>query len=41
LDVLGDLIAEHMDTTALAALIEAGVPTGLPTLTTTMRHTLR
>jgi adenosylcobyric acid synthase len=31
-DVLADMIAEHLDTGALAALIEGGVPAGLPTL---------
>lgn len=31
-DVLADLVAGHLDTGALAALIEGGVPTGLPTL---------
>ena len=32
LDVLGDLIADHVDTERLAALIEAGAPADLPTL---------
>jgi adenosylcobyric acid synthase len=32
LDRLGDLIAEHADTTALWRLIEAGAPAGLPVL---------
>ncbi|HZN74571.1 MAG TPA: cobyric acid synthase [Micromonosporaceae bacterium] len=30
LDVLGDLVEEHVDTTALWRLIESGVPPGLP-----------
>jgi cobyric acid synthase len=30
LDVLGDLVAEHLDTAALRALIERGPPPGLP-----------
>jgi adenosylcobyric acid synthase len=30
LDVLGDLVAEHLDTAALARLIEDGPPPGLP-----------
>jgi adenosylcobyric acid synthase len=34
LDALGDLIADHVDTARLAALIENGAPTDLPTLTT-------
>jgi adenosylcobyric acid synthase len=37
LDVLGDLIADHVDTERLTALIEAGVPADLPTLTTEVR----
>ncbi|HWC80331.1 MAG TPA: cobyric acid synthase [Pseudonocardiaceae bacterium] len=32
LDVLGDLVAAHLDTTALAQLISAGAPRGLPVL---------
>ena len=32
LDVLGDLVAEHLDTDALLRLLEDGVPAGLPTL---------
>jgi adenosylcobyric acid synthase len=31
-DVLGDLVAEHLDTDALLRLLEHGVPVGLPTL---------
>jgi adenosylcobyric acid synthase len=31
-DVLGDLVAEHLDTDALLRLLEHGVPPGLPTL---------
>jgi adenosylcobyric acid synthase len=34
LDVLGDLVAEHLDTERLAALIEGGPPEGLPTIHT-------
>jgi adenosylcobyric acid synthase len=37
LDALGDLIADHLDTARLSALIEGGVPAGLPTLTTEVR----
>ena len=36
LDVLGDLISEHLDTARLSTLIEHGVP-DLPTLTTEVR----
>jgi adenosylcobyric acid synthase len=32
LDALGDLVADHLDTTALSGLITGGVPTGLPAL---------
>jgi adenosylcobyric acid synthase len=32
LDLLGDLVAEHLDTDALTRLIEGGVPKGLPTV---------
>ncbi|MBA2636625.1 MAG: hypothetical protein H0U79_00075 [Solirubrobacterales bacterium] len=32
LDVLGDLIEQHLDTDRLRALIERGVPTDLPDL---------
>jgi adenosylcobyric acid synthase len=37
LDVLGDLVADHLDTVALAGLIEHGAPEDLPTLTTEVR----
>jgi adenosylcobyric acid synthase len=37
LDVLGDLIEQHADTARLAALIEGGVPPGLPTIRTEVR----
>jgi adenosylcobyric acid synthase len=37
LDVLGDLISDHLDTARLTALIEDGVPADLPTLTTEVR----
>jgi adenosylcobyric acid synthase len=37
LDALGDLVAEHVDTRRLAALIEDGAPAGLPTLQTEVR----
>jgi len=40
LDALGDLIGEHLDTARLSALIEGGVPAGLPTLTTEVRPCL-
>jgi adenosylcobyric acid synthase len=32
LDVLGDLVADHLDTTALTGLITGGPPPGLPSL---------
>jgi adenosylcobyric acid synthase len=38
LDVLGDLIECHLDTTRLSALIEGGVPAGLPTLRPALKH---
>ncbi len=38
LDVLGDLIEEHLDTARLAALIEGGMPEGLPTVHTEVRE---
>ncbi len=37
LDVLGDLVAGHLDTAALARLIEDGPPPGLPALVTSFR----
>jgi adenosylcobyric acid synthase len=37
LDVLGDLVAEHLDTARLAELIEAGPPEGLPDIRTEVR----
>ena len=37
LDALGDLVADHLDTAALRALIEAGVPSDLPTIETEVR----
>jgi adenosylcobyric acid synthase len=38
LDVLGDLIADHVDVARLAALIEDGAPADLPTLTMEVRQ---
>jgi len=32
LDVLGDLVEQHLDTDALLALLERGAPTDLPTI---------
>jgi adenosylcobyric acid synthase len=40
LDALGDLVAEQLDTEALSALIEGGVPSDLPTITTEVRACL-
>ncbi len=37
LDVLGDLVADHLDTERLTDLIEGGVPAGLPTIRTEVR----
>ena len=37
LDALGDLVAGHVDTERLAALIESGPPSGLPTVETEVR----
>ncbi|MDW5597217.1 cobyric acid synthase [Conexibacter stalactiti] len=37
LDVLGDLIEQHVDTAALEDLISGGVPAGLPTVHTEVR----
>jgi adenosylcobyric acid synthase len=38
LDVLGELVSSHIDTVRLTALIEAGPPSALPTLTTEVRQ---
>ena len=38
LDVLGDLVAGHLDTAALTRLIEDGPVPGLPALITTLNH---
>jgi adenosylcobyric acid synthase len=38
LDVLGDLVEDHLDTARLAALIEGGPPDDLPTVTTEVRQ---
>jgi adenosylcobyric acid synthase len=38
LDVLGDLVAGHLDTAALTRLIEDGPVPGLPALVTTLHH---
>jgi adenosylcobyric acid synthase len=38
LDVLGDLVAEHLDTAALSRLIEAGPPPGMPSLLVSLHH---
>jgi adenosylcobyric acid synthase len=40
LDALGDLVADHLDTNRLTALIERGVPADLPTVTTEVRACL-
>lgn len=37
LDVLGDLIEQHVDTDRLASLISGGIPAGLPTVQTEVR----
>jgi adenosylcobyric acid synthase len=37
LDALGDLVAEHLDTDRLTALIERGTPDDLPTIQTEVR----
>ncbi|HLH13803.1 MAG TPA: hypothetical protein VKV16_03365, partial [Solirubrobacteraceae bacterium] len=37
LDTLGDLVERHLDTSALAALIEGGVPAELPSIATEVR----
>jgi len=38
LDVLGDLVAGHLDTAALGRLIEGGPVPGLPALVTSLNH---
>ena len=38
LDLLGDLVEEHLDTAALTRLIEAGPPADLPTIDTEVRR---
>ena len=38
LDVLGDLVAGHLDVAALAGLIETGPPAGLPVLVASLHH---
>jgi adenosylcobyric acid synthase len=40
LDVLGDLVGEHLDTKRLTALIEDGIPADLPTVATEVRPCL-
>jgi adenosylcobyric acid synthase len=37
LDVLGDLVEQHLDTDRLTALIEGGVPADLPSVATEVR----
>jgi adenosylcobyric acid synthase len=37
LDVLGDLVRDHLDSERLTSLIEGGVPAGLPTVQTEVR----
>jgi adenosylcobyric acid synthase len=37
LDLLGDLVADHLDTTALTRLIEEGAPPSLPTVHAELR----
>jgi adenosylcobyric acid synthase len=37
LDAVGDLVADHADTDALAALIDGGAPAALPVVTSTLR----
>jgi adenosylcobyric acid synthase len=34
LDLLGDLVADHLDTAAVSRLIEGGAPPGLAVITT-------
>jgi adenosylcobyric acid synthase len=38
LDVLGDLVAEHLDTAALSRLIADGPPPGMPSLVVSLNH---
>jgi adenosylcobyric acid synthase len=38
LDALGDLVADHLDMTALSRLIEDGPPPGLPSLVVSLDH---
>ena len=38
LDVLGDLVADHLDTAALSRLITGGPPAGLPSLLVSLHH---
>jgi adenosylcobyric acid synthase len=38
LDVLGDLVASHLDTAALTELITGGPPAGMPTLVVSLEH---
>jgi len=38
LDVLGDLVADHLDTAALSRLIEDGPPPGMPSLLVSLDH---
>ncbi len=38
LDVLGDLVADHLDTTALSRLITGGPPPGMPSLLVSLHH---
>ncbi len=40
LDVLGDLVADHLDTAALSGLISGGPPTGMPSLVVSLRHSV-
>ena len=37
LDLLGDLVTEHLDTAAVERLLEHGAPRGLPTIATALR----
>jgi adenosylcobyric acid synthase len=38
LDVLGDLVADHLDTGALSRLISGGPPPGMPSLLVSLKH---